>query len=323
MSSRIPKSRAFLDDETMTEQNQDRDYWKTLDKSDKIVLSEKSRPFDPDRVIGSFNPRNNLNDLTGRQWIRLTRSWFVCDGKKSDIPKEIDEHPASFPPEVPERFILLLTKKGANVFDPFVGIGSTLEACKRTGRNGIGIELVKKYADYSEKRVSGPTLDTGHSQRVIIGDAVRLEEFDIPTIDLCVTSPPYWNILKKSRGGVKSVHKQRMDEGLDIVYSSMPEDFGNIESYDEYLEKIHVVFEQVKSKLKTKGYLVIIVQNVRIASGEMIPVAWDISKKLSDIFTIKQEQIWIQSQKFLGIWGYPTEYVSNVHHHYCLVLQKK
>jgi DNA modification methylase len=299
------------------------DFWKELDRSDKIVLSERKQTINPDRFAGSFNPRNSLNDLTGRQWIRLTRSWFVCDGKKSDIPKEIEEHPATFPPDVAQRFILLFTKKGGTVLDPFVGIGSTLAACKTSGRNGVGIELVEKYADYAEKRVSEPTLDTGQTQRVVRGDAFQLDTFEIPTIDLCITSPPYWNILKLSRGGVKSVHKQRMEEGLDIVYSSKPEDFGNIDSYDEYLEKIRVVFEKVHSKLRPKGFLVIVVQNVRVPKGEMIPVAWDIAKKLSDLYALKQEQIWIQSQKFLGIWGYPTEYVSNVHHHYCLIFQKR
>lgn len=261
--------------------------------------------------------------MTGRQWIRLTRSWFVCDGKKSDIPKEIEEHPATFPPDVAQRFILLFTKRKGYVLDPFVGIGSTLAACKRSGRNGIGVELVEKYAAYAKKRVEEPTLDTDHSQQVIVGDALQLDKLDIPTVDLCITSPPYWNILKMSRGGVKSVHKQRMEEGLDIVYSSKPEDFGNIDDYQNYLDKIHSVFEKVHRKLKPNGYLVIIIQNVRIPHGEMIPVAWDIGRKLSDVYMLKQEQIWIQSQKFLGIWGYPTEYVSNVHHHYCLVFQKK
>ena len=287
------------------------------------MLSERSKNIDPDRTVGSYNPRNNLNDLTGRQWIRLTRSWFVCDGKKSDIPKEIEEHPATFPPDVAQRFIQLFTKKGGHVLDPFVGIGSTLAACKRSGRNGIGVELVEKYADYAKKRVEEPTLDTGHNQQVIVGDALQLDKLSIPTVDLCITSPPYWNILKMSRGGVKSVHKQRMEEGLDIVYSSKPEDFGNIDDYQIYLEKIHTVFGKIHAKLKPNGYLVIIVQNVRVPRGEMIPVAWDIGEKLSDIYMLKQEQIWIQSQKFLGIWGYPTEYVSNVHHHYCLIFQKK
>lgn len=299
------------------------DYWKELDRSDKIVLSERTKTINPDRAVGSYNPRNTLNDLTGRQWIRLTRSWFVCDGKKSDIPKEIEEHPATFPPDVAQRFILLLTKKGATVLDPFVGIGSTLAACKASGRNAIGIELVEKYAEYAKKRVEAPTLDSGQASKVHTGDALQLDKFDIPTIDLCITSPPYWNILKKSRGGVKSVHKQRMEEGLDIVYSSKPEDFGNIDDYSTYLERIRSVFEKVYTKLKPKGYLVVIVQNVRVSKGEMIPVAWDIARKLSDLYILKQEQIWIQSQKFLGIWGYPTEYVSNVHHHYCLVFQRK
>ena len=56
---------------------------------------------------------------------------------------------------------------------------------------------------------------------------------------------------------------------------------------------------------------------------EMKPLAWDLAKRLNEKFILKQERIWCQDNKTLGIWGYPTVYISNVHHHYCLVFQKK
>ena len=47
----------------------------------------------------------------------------------------------------------VINSNGDNVIDPFVGIGSTLVACKRTGRNGFGIELNPKYYETVCKRL--------------------------------------------------------------------------------------------------------------------------------------------------------------------------
>ena len=60
-----------------------------------------------------------------------------------------------------------------------------------------------------------------------------------------------------------------------------------------------------------------------LPNGDMLPIAWDIARVLSPTYRLRQERIWVQDQKMLGIWGYPTTYVSNVHHHYCLVFRKE
>jgi len=50
-------------------------------------------------------------------------------------------------------FIEFFTKSGEVIFDPFLGTGSTLVACHNSKRNGIGIELQKKYADIAQFRI--------------------------------------------------------------------------------------------------------------------------------------------------------------------------
>ena len=57
-------------------------------------------------------------------------------------------HPCAKPIELLERFILNHSKKGETVCDPFIGGGSTLVACERTGRRCIGAELSGKYLSY-------------------------------------------------------------------------------------------------------------------------------------------------------------------------------
>jgi tRNA G10 N-methylase Trm11 len=273
-------------------------------------------------------PRNTLNDLSGREWVQSTKSWFVCDGRSADFTDDIVAHPASFPPELAMRFIRFFTKPGAVVLDPFVGCGSTLEAAYRTGRAGLGIELKAAYVESCRRRIAamrrrfGDQAGSTPLPRVIAGDAARAGSTDLPTVDLVFTSPPYWNMLKQSRGGVASVSKRRAAAGLDTDYGDDPRDLGNRGDYERYLADLTAVFTGLSARLRPGAYIVIVVQNVRTAEGTMRPVAWELGLRLSGVFALRQEAIWCQDRKYLGCWGYPSTYVSNVHHHYCLVLEK-
>src|SRR6266852_9752960 len=95
--------------------------------------------------------RNKLNDLSGRDWIKFTKSWFVHRPEPRGDRKI--RHPASFPESLVKDFVSFFTRKGELVVDPFVGTGSTLLAALETGRSGIGFEIVKKYADIARDRV--------------------------------------------------------------------------------------------------------------------------------------------------------------------------
>jgi len=278
-----------------------------------------------------------LNDLTAKEWVKATRSWFTCDGSRHEITADIEMHPASLPPEVPERFIRLFTHEGDTVLDPFVGSGGTLVACLRAGRRGIGVELSEKYAEAARRRLAKlgtGTISGGTSspkmvpvpncaeQRVICADAAQLQTLGIGPVDYVITSPPYWDMLRHSRGHATSAHKRRAKSGLDLAYSDDERDLGNIGDYEAYLEALAGVLEQAAGLLRPGKYATVIAQNIRIPDGEMAPLAWDIAARLRRFLQLKQETIWCQDKKRLGCWGWPTSYVSNVHHHYCLHFRK-
>lgn len=61
-------------------------------------------------------------------------------------------HPTQKPYEV-MRWAILHAKDAETILDPFMGSGTTLVACAKLGRKGIGIELDADYFDIACKRV--------------------------------------------------------------------------------------------------------------------------------------------------------------------------
>lgn len=64
-------------------------------------------------------------------------------------------HPATFPRELARRCILLSTREGDCVLDPFGGSGTTGIAATELGRSAILIELNPKYSKISKDRANG------------------------------------------------------------------------------------------------------------------------------------------------------------------------
>jgi len=285
-------------------------------------------------------PENDLNDLTGTEWIKFTRTWFVCDSPRYHRNKPTELHPARFPEEMVAEFLRFFTKQRQFVLDPFLGSGATLVACSEQGRQGVGIELSPRYATITRRRLAQLSLDRSY-QAVIEGDAAGMaspqfwaaarDELQacglsfkrrLPQFDFVITSPPYWNMLRTSRGGVESKHKQRAKQRLDTHYSDSAADLGNITDYDEFVEAVGGVFDRVHRCLAAGKYLVVVVQNLRAPGGEVKPLAWDLARRISRKFSFQGEKVWCQNTKPLGIWGYPKIFVPNYHHHYCLILRK-
>ena len=103
----------------------------------------------------------------GRQ-IQLRKKGFTIirikgDALKRDVIQTAVEsvkgcmHPAIYPVYIVQELLKLLTRRGDVVLDPFVGSGSTAEACKRSERHYIGFDLNPEYCQYATERVSNLT----------------------------------------------------------------------------------------------------------------------------------------------------------------------
>lgn len=71
-------------------------------------------------------------------------------------PNKSTEHPTMKPVRMIKYQICNSSKVGQIVLDSFVGSGTTLVACRDTGRRGIGIELSEDYCHGIAKRLNRP-----------------------------------------------------------------------------------------------------------------------------------------------------------------------
>ena len=286
--------------------------------------------------------KNLLNDLSGREWIKFTKSWFIHNPPS----RKRDEllHPAKFPETLVEEFIRFFTKPGQVVLDPFAGTGSTLVAAAQSGRRGIGVELVQRYAHIARERAdraaclfaqrggngahsngNGGHADSpgsGLSPLVITGDARNLvgllREQSVTQVDYCITSPPYWNQLQRH-----SLRQQnRFSQSLDTQYSLDPRDLGNIQGYEEFLAEQKAIFDAVYEVMRVGGYLTVITNNV-YTDGRLHPLAFDTLATLARTWVPKDERIWLQDDKALLPLGAYSAWVGNRHHQYCMICRKE
>lgn len=259
--------------------------------------------------------QNKFNELSSKEWLKFTKSWFIHNPKPRNEAEKL--HPAKFPESLVKEFILFFTKTGELVFDPFAGTGSTLVACDETGRKGIGIELLEKYAAIARRRTEQKLIVGNVPQKVITGNALHADTLVKEKVDFVITSPPYGPMLNKK--GL--AQKKRALERLDTAYSESEEDLGNIKDYDAFVQSMSTVFGKVKTVLKEQGYIVVILQNYR--DGKIYrPLAYDVARALSGNYLLVGERIWCQDNKTLYPYGLGYSYVPNVHHHVCLIMRK-
>ncbi|MGD2093996.1 MAG: site-specific DNA-methyltransferase [Phycisphaerales bacterium] len=90
------------------------------------------------------HPSNLWNDITVPFWSM----------------SENTDHPTQKPEKLLAKLILASTNKGDFVFDPFVGVGSSLVAAKKLSRRFLGIEIEKEYCLLAAKRLSLTERDT-------------------------------------------------------------------------------------------------------------------------------------------------------------------
>jgi len=78
--------------------------------------------------------------------------WSFPNVKNNHVEKTI--HPCQFPVELVERLVLSMTNPGDSVFDPYMGVGSTVVGALKHDRKGYGCDVDEEYVDIAWRRIN-------------------------------------------------------------------------------------------------------------------------------------------------------------------------
>ena len=263
---------------------------------------------------GKYDNRNQLNDLTGKEWLKLTKSFWLSEKCADD--KAAFGHPAPFLIKDIEKLISMFTKKGMTVLDPFMGSGTTSIAAYNLKRVGVGMDLNAEYREIAVQRFKNKQMSE-KDYKYILGDSTTdLSVFE--KVDYIVTSPPYHNILRNDSKGVrddksKKGYRNGSRQGVEY-YSDLPNDLGNQKTYDDFLVLLQKVMSQCYDILACKRYCSIIISDFTVNKAEVCVQA-DIVKLMKTVgFEFVGTTILLQDNKPLYPFGYPYSYKINHMH---------
>ena len=297
---------------------------KSMRQDIKEVLDDYSTPemkrlTDLLRKLPSFGKR--ANELNGKEW--LQNSISVWD----DIRKSAEErklgHPAMFPAELAKRLIECFTNDSQDtILDPFAGVGSTLMAAKELNKDAIGIELSQEFRDIAMNRLSNAEIQLTLFDKVessvdihVVDSRTLCQYVDKNSVDMVVTSPPYWDIL---------IEKRPLYPKENANYGDTEKDLGKLRDYDEFLSELKTVFEQVYRVMKPNTYCCIVVMDIR-KGNRLYPLHMDISMFMEDIgYQLDDLIIWNRAQdyNYLYTLGYPSKFRINRIHEFILIFHK-
>lgn len=109
-----------------------------------FVLCRKSE-------IATFNcyKEKGIVRPTGQQHYKNYFNYIEAPNNDENCPI----HKATYSTNLCRKLLLLYSKRGDVIYDPFMGTGTTAIACIREGRTYIGSELSKRYCEWAEKRI--------------------------------------------------------------------------------------------------------------------------------------------------------------------------
>lgn len=303
-------------------------------KSNSVDLGER----------GTLDKRNQLNDLTGKEWIYRTNSVEIVESSEEELELtkfilEIEEtrystkgkegfshklrriHPSPKPPQLMKKIIEFFTKKDGWILDPFVGVGGTLLGASLVERNAVGLDLSEKYLEVYREVCEKENLK---EQIAVVANSKNLDEIGEVKkreFDLILTDPPYGNMMLRKKTGEATKKKK---DTSPTPFTSDINDLGNL-PLAEFLEELKAVISKGVNFLKDKKYVVVFCKDFQPTAEYNGLLHADIVNKLTEISGLyfKGYKIWYDKSINLFPYGYPYSYISNQLHQYILIFQKR
>ncbi len=254
--------------------------------------------------------------------IELKKTSEYVINSKSKIDKIGLQHPAPYSYNDIEQIVQKENIKNKLILDPFLGVGSTILGTYKENTN-IGIELNKEYIDLIEKRIEflKPEGLTKEDYTIINGDSLKeIKKLD-NNLDVVITSPPYFNILKNKSKGVRH-DKSQARQGIEY-YSECKDDIGNLDEYDSYLDTMTKIYKDSYKKLKKGGNFYLIISDFTIDKKETDIHSDMILCMKNAGFKYSGTSYILQNQKAIYPFGYPYKIVLNHIYQYIIKFTKE
>ena len=211
---------------------------------------------------------------------------------------------------------------GKTILDPFLGVGSTIIGTYKDN-NTIGIELNPEYVDLTRERFE--LLDIKEqalaNSTIICGDSLEEVKKLDARIDVVITSPPYFNILKNKTSGVRTDSSQSR-QGIEY-YSDDSKDIGNCDNYQEYLQAIKGLFSDINKIMTKDGEVYLVISDFTINKKET-DIHSDCVKLMNDAgYSYCGTSYILQNQKAIYPFGYPYKIVLNHIYQYIIKFKKE
>jgi DNA modification methylase len=173
----------------------------------------------------SESKTSKINDLNLHRWKEyediLTDSLWVLD-KRDTSGAHSSGYWGNFIPQIPNQLLRRYTKKGEWVLDAFLGSGTTLIESKRLGRNGVGVELLRKVAQSAAKTIEREKGLFSARTEIVIGDSSgldfksELKQRNVKSVQFLIMHPPYWDIIKFSKDKKDLSNTKTLNEFLNL-----------------------------------------------------------------------------------------------------------
>ncbi|MCL4533967.1 MAG: site-specific DNA-methyltransferase [Bacteroidetes bacterium] len=215
-----------------------------------------------------------------------------------------EKHGGRFIPQVPEKFIRLFSHAGETVLDPFCGSGTTNVVAKGLGRSSVGIDVNPRSAQMTRGRLAR-VADSGTRHEIVCGSCMSiLPTMPADSIDLVVTSPPYFDIVDYEDSGT--------------------EQWGNIADYAQFIACMDRALRALQRVVKPGGFIVLVTQDVFKGKAKC-PIHADyilIGREIG--LEVVSTQVYILNYSNGGrlVFGYPRSYYPKNDHEFIVVLRK-
>lgn len=201
--------------------------------------------------------------------------WLI--GPRAKGGKHNNLYHGNFVPQIPNQMIRRFTEEGDLVLDMFVGSGTTLFECENLKRNFIGFDINQSIIDEVNCKMSNVSdiqyvihnIDISKESEVKNSIESDLKSYKKPKVDLIISHPPYWDIIK---------------------FTDKEEDLSHISDLKTFIEVYVSTVKNVWQYLKSKKYFILVIGDI-YKESEIVPLSFYLMYAIKKNFNCKLKGI--------------------------------